>query len=248
MAALGQQGRRAVQRHQLATLEHANAVAQRLGFFKVVGGQQHSGALLFVEAGNELPQGLAQFHVHAGRGLIQHDDRRAVHQRLRHQHAALHAAAELAHVRVGLVQKAQVVEQLLDPALIGLHTEVAALKPQGLAHAEEGVEHQLLRHHTEAGTGGCVVAHHVVPQHTDTPRRGRGKACKDADQAGFSGTVGAQEPEEFAGFDVKADIGQGSCLGAAVGFSHPLEADGWGRGHVDDCRNPRTKAPLKRVS
>ena len=45
-----------------------------------------------VEAGNELPQGLAQFYIDTGRRLIEHDDGRLVHQRLRHQDPALHTA------------------------------------------------------------------------------------------------------------------------------------------------------------
>jgi len=63
-------------------------------------------------------QRLAQLDVHTGGGLVEHDHRRLVHQRLRHQHATLHAARELAHVGIGLVGQAQAVEQLVDPGVV----------------------------------------------------------------------------------------------------------------------------------
>ena len=56
-----------------------------------MGGQQHRVALA-VQTRNELPQGLAQLHIHASSGFVQHDDRGFVDQGLGHQHATLHAA------------------------------------------------------------------------------------------------------------------------------------------------------------
>jgi hypothetical protein len=106
-----------------------------------------------VQAGDELPQSLAQLDVDAGGGLVQHDDLRLVHQRLRHQHAALHAARELAHVGIGLVGQAQADKQFVDPVVVVFDAEIAGLDAQRLAHGEEGVEHQLLRHHAELAAG-----------------------------------------------------------------------------------------------
>ena len=96
------------------------------------------------------PQTLAQLHVHPGGGLVQHDHRRLVHQRLRHQHAALHAAGQQAGIDVGLVGQAQVVQQLVDPGIVIAQTEIAGLEAQHFAHGEKGVVDQLLRHHAEA--------------------------------------------------------------------------------------------------
>ena len=50
-----------------------------LGFFRVVGGQDHRVALA-IEPRDELPQRLAQLHVDAGGRLVEHDHRRAVHR------------------------------------------------------------------------------------------------------------------------------------------------------------------------
>jgi hypothetical protein len=233
----GQQRGGAVQRDHLAGLEHRDAVAQRLGLFQVVRGQQHRVALA-VQARDELPQGLAQLHVHAGGGLVQHDHRRAVHQRLRHQHAPLHAARELAHVGVGLVGQAQVGEQLVDPVVVAPDAEIAGLDAQRLAHREERVEHQLLRHDAELPAGLGVLRDDVVAVHAHLPARGMGQAGEDADQGGLACAVGAQQAEEFARFDLEADVFQRlqhpTC--ALVQLGNVLEADG---GHEErNCRQP----------
>ena len=78
------------QRYNAALLEHGNAATQGLRLFKIVRGQQHRAAL-FVELGDELPQRLPQFDVHARCRLVQHDHLRFVNQCLRHQHAPFHA-------------------------------------------------------------------------------------------------------------------------------------------------------------
>jgi hypothetical protein len=201
----------AVQRDHAALLEHRDAVAQRLGFFQVVGGQQH-GAALLVELGDELPQRLAQLDVDTGGGLVEHDHRRLVHQRLRHQHAALHAARELAHVGRGLVGEAEAVQQLVDPGVVVLDAEVARLDAQRLAHVEEGVEHQLLRHDAELAARLGVVALHVEAVHADGAGRGARQPREHADQGGLAGAVGAEQAEELARLDL--EVTSSTALGS----------------------------------
>ena len=151
------------------------------------------------------PQRLAQFDIDAGGRLVEHDHRRPVHQRLRHQHAALHAARELAHVGVGLVGQAQVGQQLVDPGVVVAHAEVAALDAQRLAHAEEGVEHQFLRHDAERT---CARRRSRRPRRGPSPRTlpaaGARQAGQDRDQRGLAGAVGAEQAEELALLDVEA--------------------------------------------
>ena len=102
-----------------------------------------------VQARDELPQGLAQFHIHAGGGFVQHDDRRFVHQRLRDQHTPLHAARQLAHIVVGFVGQSKVFQQFIYPGVIAGDAEIAGLKRQGFAHAEKRIKDQLLRHYAQ---------------------------------------------------------------------------------------------------
>ena len=56
-----------------------------------------------------------------------------------------------------LVGQAQVGEQLVDPGVVVRDAEVAALDAQRLAHVEERVEDQLLRHDAELPARRGVV-------------------------------------------------------------------------------------------
>jgi hypothetical protein len=220
------------QRHHAALLEHGNAAAQGFGLFKVVRGQQHRVALL-VESGDELPQRLAQFHIHAGGGLVQHDHRWLVHQCLRHQHPALHATGELAHVGIGLVGQTEAVQQFVDPGIVVLDPEVAGLEAQGLADIEEGVEHQFLRHDAQATARLREITLHVVPLHQHPPLAGARQTGQDADQGGLAGAIGSEQPEKLAFFDVEADVVKGlegfasAAAPGRKGLGNRLKGDRW---------------------
>jgi hypothetical protein len=150
-------------------------------------------------------------------GLVQHDDRRLVHQRLRHQHPALHAARELAHVGRGLVGQAQALQQLVDPGLVVLDAEVARLDAQRFAHIEEGVEHQLLRHDAELAPGLGIVALHVEAMDADGAGRGARQAGEHADERGLACAIGPEQAEELARLDLEADLVDGAQPLLALG-------------------------------
>ena len=179
-----------------------------------------------------MPEGLAQLDIDAGRGLVQHDDGWLVHQGLRDQHAALHAARELAHIGIRLVGQAQAFEQLVDPGVVVAHTEIARLDAQRFTHIEEGVEHELLGHDAELAAGLRVVGLHVVAQDADLAARGAHQAGEDADEGRLAGAVRAEQAEELALFDGQADVvkrGKGGALGTArerVDPGNRLELDG----------------------
>ena len=145
---------------------------------------------------------MAQLDIHAGSGLVQHDDGWLVHQRLRHQHAALHAARELAHIGTGLVSQAQAFQQLVNPGVIVFDTEIAGLDAQHLAHVKKGIKHQFLGYHTQLAAGIGKVALHIAAQHADGTARGARQTRQNADHGGFTRTIGAKQAEEFAFFDV----------------------------------------------
>ncbi len=173
-----------------------------------MGGQHHRVALL-VEARDELPQGLAQFDVDPGGRLVEHDHGRFVDQGLGHQHAPLHAAGEGAHIHVRLVGQVEVFHHLVDPLVVVFQAEVARLQAQGFAHREEGVEHQLLRHHAELAARLAEVAGHVVAVDRHAARIGPDQAGDDGDQRGLAGTVRPEQAEELAFFNAQGNAAQG---------------------------------------
>jgi hypothetical protein len=66
---------------QPAAVEDRDALAQGLGLFQVMGGEEHGGAL-GVEAAHQCPELLAQLHVDPCGGLVEHQDPRPVDQGL----------------------------------------------------------------------------------------------------------------------------------------------------------------------
>ena len=195
------------QRHNLALFKHRNSATQRLGFFQIVRGEQHSTALL-VEFGDELPQRLAQFDIDTGRRFVKHNDFGFVNQGLRHQNAALHPPRQLTHVGIGLVRQAKTGQQLVNPVIIAFNAEVAGLNAQGFANAEKRVKHQLLRHHTQCAAGGSVVGQNIVAVHCHVATAGPRQTRQNADKRGFTCAIGPEQAEEFALMDVKAHVVQ----------------------------------------
>jgi hypothetical protein len=141
--------------------------AQRLGLLEIVRRQDDRVAVA-IQLADEPPQALPKFDVHARRRLVQHDDGRLVHERLADQHAALHSAGERAHVGVRLRREIEMVQDLVDPRAVVPDAEVAGLDLERLAHGEEGIEHELLRHDAQRPPGFPIIGDDVVPQH---PRR-----------------------------------------------------------------------------
>jgi hypothetical protein len=103
----------------------------------------------------------------------------------------------------------EVLHHLVDPGIVAADAEVARLDAQGLAHREERVEHQLLRHHAEHAPGTTIVHRHVGPQHRDRPPVGARQPGDHVDQRGLARAVRAEQAEELALADGEADAVQG---------------------------------------
>jgi len=87
----GQQVLRGIERDNFSGLEHCDPAAQGFGLLQIMRGEDDRMPVA-VELADKSPQALAQLHIDTGSGLVEHDHRRFVHQGLRDQHAALHAA------------------------------------------------------------------------------------------------------------------------------------------------------------
>ena len=184
---------------------------------------------LLVELADEVPQRLTQLHIHTSRGLVEHDDGRLVHQGLRHQHTALHAARELAHIGMCLVGQPQTFQQLVNPGVIVFDAKVAGLQAQGFAHIEERVKHQFLRHHPQLLARGGKVFLHMLAHDRDMAATGLGQTGKQADEGGLARAIGAEQTEELALGNVQAHVLE--CLkitfGAGVSLGDRLDGDSW---------------------
>ena len=119
-------------------------------------------------------------------------------ERLRHHHAPLHAAGEAAHVRARLGAKREPLEELVDPAVVRAQSEIARLDLERLAHGEERIEDDLLRHDADGAPRGAVIAAHVVAHHRKAARVGAHQPAERGNEGGLAGAVRPEEAEEFA--------------------------------------------------
>ena len=108
-------------------------------------------------------------------------------------------------------------------------TEVTRLKTQGLAHIEERVKNQLLRHDAEffARHGGLGVD--IGAKHRDCARSGFGQSSQDTDEGRFASAVGPEQSKKLALLNIKTHTIE--CLkrptGGLKSFGNGLEGDGW---------------------
>jgi hypothetical protein len=68
-------------------------------------------------------------------------------------------------LEVALSRSPEAGQEFVDPCVVVLHAEVAGLDAQRLAHREERIEHELLRHHAQLAARLGVLHLHVVPAH-----------------------------------------------------------------------------------
>ena len=195
---------RRVERHDAAGLQHRDAAAQHLGFLEVVRREDDRVAVA-VQLADELPEALAQLDVHARGGLVEHDDRRLVDERLADQHAALHAAGERSHVGIRLRREVEVMQDLVDPRALLAQAEVTRLELERLAHAEERIEHELLRDDAEASPCGSEIGDDVVAEHAHGAAVGARQSRDDRDERRLAGAVWTEQPEELALRDRQVD-------------------------------------------
>ena len=160
-----QQVLRRVERDDAARLQHRDAPAQRLGFLEVVRRQDDRVAVA-IQLADERPQALPQLDVDARRGLVQHDHRRLVHQRLADQHAALHAARQRAHVGVGLRREVEVVQDLVDPRAVA----------RACRNSRTGSRASRAREKNGSNTSSCGTTPSAAARSRGSRRRRRGRA------------------------------------------------------------------------
>ncbi len=167
-----------------------------------------------------------------------------VDQRLRDQHTALHAARQGAHVGVGLAREIEVGEDLVDPVVVAADAVVARGQAQRLAHREERVEDEFLRHDPQRLTCGTEVVDHVVPHHRHLAGAGARQPGDDRDQRRLAGAIGPEQAEELALLNLQRDPAQG--LELAVTLGDPLDVNRDGQGAVLPRR--RACASLRRFA
>ena len=194
-----------------ATMRPALSMAMRphsaCGLLQVVG-RQHDGVAVAVQAADELPQRLPQLDIDPGRRLVQHDDRRLVHQRLRDQHAALHAARQGAHVGVGLGRQAEVVAGLRrSRRRCGAGRSIPTGMRSVSRTREERIERQFLRHHADREPRRRKSSTTSCPMIATRAALARTRPAMMQISVVLPAPFGPEQAEELALGDRKVDVG-----------------------------------------
>ncbi len=213
-----------------AVVQHQQARAQALGFVHEVGGQQNRLALLQQQL-QPLPHQVPRLRVQPGRGFVEQQQARVVDERARQAQAPLHAARQFTGLAAGLVRQRGKFQQRRHAGahLRRLHAEIAAIDLQVFRAAEIRVQRVELADHAETGLDGQRIGGHAqtailaVRKISDLAGVRRGQAQAHADGGGFSGAVGADHAQAFAGRNLEGQVVHDHRAAVVFGQAPDLE-------------------------
>src|SRR3546814_6075987 len=101
-----------------AFVDYAHTISHFLGLFDIMR-RQDDGDSTGAKLPHEIPHVAPQLDIHSGGGLIQKQYLRFMRQCLGDQHASLHAPGKFHHLRIALVPKRKIAQQLFAVGGIG---------------------------------------------------------------------------------------------------------------------------------
>jgi len=171
-----------------------------VGLLEVVGGEQDRDALIAAQPLDLLPHVGPDLGVEPGRGLVEEQDTRPVHEREPDVESPLHAAREGADDAVGRLAEAEAAEQLVDAPfeLRAAHALQPAAQTQVLARRRLAVGASALGHHADAAPHLGGVRADVVAGDRRAALVGARQRREDADRRGLAGAVRPEKAEDRA--------------------------------------------------
>ncbi len=207
------QGCRGVQRHDPAVVEDGHPVAQALGLFHEMGGQQDRLALR-AHVAHQVPDGVPGLRVETGGQLVQEDQLRVRQERQGDEQALLLPAGQFREGGVAFLLQPQLGEQFLPVGRFGVERGVQVERLPDL-HPVRQVG--LLQLHPGAFAQDVALALRVHAQDADRPLVRFAQAFQAFDGGGLAGPVRADHPEDLAFLYLERDIIHGD--GCAVDFA-----------------------------
>src|SRR6266478_8670517 len=147
----------------MSVIDDGEALAERVGLFHVVGGEQNCFAALVVLA-DDLPEEQASLRVQAGAGLVQEKDLRVVHHGAGNGEALHHAAGESANHLIGAIGELEAVEERFSAlgTLVRSKAKVGAMEDQNLAGGQGKIQIGALGHHADQALDSDLLFPDVV--------------------------------------------------------------------------------------
>ena len=187
-------------------VDDPDPVAQPLGLFHVVGGVEDPDALApeRLDAGQD---GVAALGVDADRGLVEHEQSRAVEEPDGDVEPALHATGIAGGAVALAVAQLDHVEHLTDPGTqsVAPHPVEAAEVVEVLPRGEVGIDRQFLGHEPDEALRVGRPDVERLPGDDDLSLVTGQDPADHRDRRRLARSVGAQQPVRLAGRDLEPD-------------------------------------------
>src|SRR3989475_11456950 len=198
----------------LTQVDDRDPLAELVRLFHVLGREEDRHLLLPVEAAQVLPHRGPRLRVEAGRGLIQEQDSRVVHEPGTQVEPAAHPARVRVRTAVRCILQLQNLEELID-ALV--HERVGHVieppdQPEVLASGEFSIDPDRLARVADHAPDVQPIALDIEARDVDGAARLREQRRDDPDDRRLSGPVGPEETEELALAHGEADVVDGLDL------------------------------------
>ncbi|CAM5343049.1 hypothetical protein SCHAM137S_02343 [Streptomyces chartreusis] len=198
---------------EAAPVDDAHTVAEPLGLFHAVGGVEDCHALL-AEPGDALQDRVPALRIDTDGGLVQHQQRRRMHQSGPDVETSAHATRQGVDAIAGPGAEVDEVQHLVDAAFqpaAGQPVE-AAEEAEVLADAQVGVEGHVLRDEADellGRTGGCA---HRSACHVHGPGVGAQETAHHPDRRRLARPVRPEQAVRLARGDAQAHVVDGGTF------------------------------------
>ena len=191
-------------RHLPAVIDDQDVVAELLGLAQDLR-RQDDGPSARRFAAQHVHDAALQDRIHAGRELVEEDDRRVDHEHLRDLDAPPEAAAQVHHLPVRFGGKIQIVEHAPDPrADLGRRQSVEAREGcEVVAHRQKQFDRGFLNHDRNAPPHVQRCGNHVVAQDARGACGRAGERRQHAQQCGLARAIRAEQAENRPARDVE---------------------------------------------
>ncbi len=221
----GDEAGRGVDVDDAAVLDDGDSIAEALGLFHEVGGEE-DGFAAVANAAYQIPNRPARLGVEASSELVEEDDFRVVDEGHGDEESLLLAAGEVHEPGVALVFEAELVEEMFG--IGGLFAVERGPEVDCFPDLDALLELGLLELNADAILELVDLAVGIEAEDGDGARVGLAKAFDALHGGGFARSVGADEAEDLALVDREGCVGDGD--GAAVGLADGGDLDDWGHG------------------
>src|SRR6185503_12254519 len=189
----------------LAAIEDDDAVGDALRLVEIVRAEKDR-AVASAQRNDERAKRACGLGVERGRGLVEQEDGRVMHETARDRDLLFHPARERAEADVETVRQAEQLRELLGAARsVGDVVQMAEERQVG-AKGHALVERGLVGHHAATAADPARIGAHRDPVDEYVTLARSEDACDDAARGRLAGAVRAEERDDLARLYAERDV------------------------------------------